>query len=170
VALPAFTVPLDLHYHSTFTTYTGEINQIWETDSNTLIAGARFQAGEFHTSDRLNKPLPILLQGGFFTDPAATQDFNTNFDRQSFYAYDTLRPLRNLSITGGVSYDRLTYPTNYRNSPITPTQSSRSRVSPKAGVIWNPVGKLTIRGAYTRSLGGVSFDERATGAKPGRRL
>ncbi|MGH9693826.1 MAG: hypothetical protein ACRD5Z_06785, partial [Bryobacteraceae bacterium] len=47
VVLQPFLLPLDLRYHSTFTTYTGELNQIWETEINTLIAGARFQSGEF---------------------------------------------------------------------------------------------------------------------------
>jgi tetratricopeptide (TPR) repeat protein len=164
VAPPPFTVftlPLDLHYHSAFTTYTGEINQIWETESNTLIGGARFQSGEFHTSDRLDNPPPFLGAGRapFFTDPAAVQDFNTSLERQSFYLYDTWRPLISLSLTGGVSYDHLSYPADYRNAPILDSETSHSRVSPKAGFIWNPIGKLTLRGAYTRSLGGVSFDE-----------
>jgi tetratricopeptide (TPR) repeat protein len=152
-----FTLPLDLRYHSTFTTYTGEFNQIWETENNTLIAGARFQAGEFHTSDKLDNPPSFAVR--FFNDPAAAQDFNTSFERQSLYAYDTWRPFPGLSLTGGISYDRLSYPTDYRNPPILDSESSRSRVSPKAGFIWNPMGKLTFRGAYTRSLGGVSFDE-----------
>ena len=152
-----FTLPLDLRYHSTFTTYTGEFNQIWETENNTLIAGARFQAGEFHTSDKLDNPPSFAVR--FFNDPAAAQDFNTSFERQSLYAYDTWRLFPGLSLTGGISYDRLSYPTDYRNPPILDSESSRSRVSPKAGFIWNPVGKLTFRGAYTRSLGGVSFDE-----------
>ena len=163
VALLPFIVPLDLRYHSTFTTYTGEMNQIWDTDSNTLIAGMRFQSGEFHTSDRLDNPPSILLPeptgNGFLLDPAAAQDFNTSLERESFYLYDIWRPCRTLSVTGGLSYDRLRYPTNYRNAPIAATENSRSRVSPKAGLIWNPVGRLTLRAAYTRSLGGVSFDE-----------
>ena len=152
-----FTLPLDLRYHSAFTTYTGEMNQIWEVENNTLVAGARFQSGEFHTSDQLNNPPSFAVP--FVTDPAAAQDFNTSLERQSFYVYDTWRPFRRLSLTGGISYDHLSYPANYRNSPILDSQNSRSRVSPKAGLIWNPVGKLTLRGAYTRSLGGVSFDE-----------
>lgn len=157
-AVAAFRIyPFDLRYHSTFTTYTGELNQIWEVENNTLIVGARFQSGEFHTSDRLDNPLPKVVR--FVNDPAAAQDFNTSLERESFYAYDTWRPFRSFSITGGVSYDRLSYPTNYRNPPIIAAENSRSRVSPKAGFIWNPIGHLTLRGAYTRSLGGVSFDE-----------
>ena len=153
----AFLLPLDLRYHSTFTTYTGEVNQIWEQEKNTLVAGARFQSGEFHSSDRIDNPPAFLAS--FFDNPAAAQDFATSLDRQSVYAYDTFRPGRALSFTAGLSYDRLHYPENHRNPPLLDSQSTRSRFSPKAGVIWNPFGKLVVRGAYSRSLGGVSFDE-----------
>ena len=159
----AFFLPLDLRYHNTFTTYTGEVSQIWESDSNTLIFGARFQSGEFHTSDRLdNEP---AFASGFFMMPAAAQDFNTTLNRETFYIYDTWRPFRSLSITGGVAYDHLQYPTDYRNPPILNSESNRDHISPKAGLIWNPSGNLFLRAAYTRSLGGVSFDE-SVGLEP----
>ena len=159
----AFFLPLDLRYHNTFTTYTGEISQIWESDSNTLIFGARFQSGEFHTSDRLDNP--PASTSGFFMMPAAAQDFNTTLDRTTFYIYDTWQPFRSLSITGGVAYDHLQYPTDYRNPPILNSENSRDHISPKVGLIWNPGGNLFLRAAYTRSLGGVSFDE-SVGLEP----
>jgi tetratricopeptide (TPR) repeat protein len=156
-------LPLDLKYHNTFTTYTGELNQIWETDHNTLVFGARFQSGEFHTSDRLDNPPPFAA--AFFNMPAAAHDFNTSLERQSYYVYDTWRVFRNLSLTGGLSYDRLKFPTDYRNAPIVSGEDTRDRLSPKAGVIWNPFGNLFVRGAYTQSLGGVSFDQ-SVGLEP----
>jgi tetratricopeptide (TPR) repeat protein len=158
----AFFDPLDLRYHNTFTTYTGEVSQIWESDSNTLIFGARFQGGDFHTSDRLDNPAEFA---SFFMMPAAAQDFDTSLHRETLYIYDTWRPFRSLSITGGVAYDWLQYPTDYRNPPILNSESSRNHVSPKAGLIWNPSGNLFLRAAYTRSLGGVSFDE-SVGLEP----
>ncbi|MEO5720930.1 MAG: TonB-dependent receptor [Chthoniobacterales bacterium] len=153
----AFLLPLDLRYHSEFTTYTGEINQIWETEQNTLIAGARFQSGEFQTSDRFDNPPPFTSR--FFNNPAAAHNFETSLERQTVYAYDTWRPVRSLSLTGGLAFDRLHFPENHRNPPLIDSQSTRTRFSPKAGVIWNPFDKLFVRGAYTRALGGVSFDE-----------
>jgi len=153
----AFLLPLDLRYHSAFTTYTGEVNHIWEQEMNTLVAGARFQSGEFHSSDRIDNPPGFAAP--FFDDPAAAQDFATDLNRQSVYAYDTFRPGRALSFTAGLSYDRLDFPENHRNPPLLNGQSTRSRFSPKAGVIWNPFGKFVVRGAYARALGGVSFDE-----------
>jgi tetratricopeptide (TPR) repeat protein len=152
-----FPLPLDLEYESEFVTYTGEVNHIWEQDNNTLVVGARFQSGEFETRDRFDNP--PAFAAAFFNVPPAEHDFETSLERQSFYAYNTFRPFRTLSITTGLSYDRLEFPTNYRNSPIQDGESERSKLSPKFGVIWNPFGDLVLRGAYARSLGGVSFDE-----------
>ena len=159
----AFVLPLDLHYHNTFTTYTGELNQIWEQGNNTVIFGARFQSGEFHTSDRLDHPPAFAT--AFFNIPPAAHDFNTSLERESFYIYDTWRPFRTLSLTAGLSYDRLEFPADYRNAPIVSGEDSRDRLSPKAGVIWNPFGNLFVRGAYAQSLGGVSFDQ-SVGLEP----
>jgi tetratricopeptide (TPR) repeat protein len=159
----AFVVPLDLNYHNSFTTYTGELNQIWEQGNNTLIFGARFQSGEFHTSDRLDNP--PAFTAAFFNIPAAAHDFSTSLDRQSVYIYDTWRPFRTLSLTAGLSYDRLEFPTNYRNAPIVDGEDSRDKLSPKAGVIWNPFGNFFVRGSYAQSLGGVSFDQ-SVGLEP----
>ena len=150
-------LPMDLHYHNRFTTFTGELNQIWEQPNNTLIAGARFQSGEFHTSDRFDN-LPAFATGAF-NDPAAAHDFVTDLERETVYAYDIWRPIRSLSITAALSYDHLEYPLAHRNPPIVDAENSRSRFSPKVGVIWNPFGKFIVRGAYSRALGGVSFDE-----------
>lgn len=156
--------PLDLRYHNRFTTYTGELNQIWEQGDHTLVFGARFQAGEFHTSDRLDHAV-APIPGFFFNNPPAAHDFTTSLERESFYFYDTWRPFRSLSLTAGISYDRLEFPTNYRNAPIVDGEDSRDRLSPKAGVIWNPFGNFFVRGAYTQSLGGVSFDQ-SVGLEP----
>jgi outer membrane receptor protein involved in Fe transport len=153
----SFFLPLDLRYHNSFTTYTAEVNQIFEAESNTLIFGGRYQSGDFHTSDQIDNP-PASTSAFFMTPPAA-QDFNTSLERISLYAYDTWRPFRTLSIEGGVAYDHLQYPTDYRNPPILDSESSRDHVSPKAGVIWNPTGHLYVRAAYTRALSGVSFDQ-----------
>ncbi len=53
-----------------------------------------------------------------------------------------------------------------KNSPITsailpvvPGEDSRSQVGPKAAIVWSPDSSVTVRGIYTRSLGGVSLDE-----------
>src|SRR5207249_6028513 len=42
--------------------------------------------------------------------------------------------------------------------PITGAQATTDKVSPKAGLLWQPLKGTTVRGVYTRSLGGVFYD------------
>src|SRR5207248_1736953 len=64
-----------------------------------------------------------------------------------------------LRATAGVSYDWLRSPRNFRNAPISNGQQKTDQVSPKAGFMWTPSSFTALRGAYTRTLGGVSFDQ-----------
>jgi hypothetical protein len=75
------------------------------------------------------------------------------------YAYDTLEVIDHLLLTGGVAYDDLRFPRNHRQVPVSEGEETRSRVSPKAALVWSPKPEVTIRSVYTRSLSGVSLDE-----------
>jgi len=81
--------------------------------------------------------------------------------RASVYAYDQWRVLDPLLLTLGLSYDYLESPVNFRTAPIASGEDSDDRVSPKAGFTWLPARDTVVRFAYTRSLGGVSFDQSA---------
>jgi outer membrane receptor protein involved in Fe transport len=58
-----------------------------------------------------------------------------------------------------LAYDRVTYPANFRFAPLSPGEQARDQLGPKAGFVLTPTPDTTLRGAYTRSLGGVSFDQ-----------
>ncbi len=81
------------------------------------------------------------------------------FNRYTSYGYLTVEPLEHFWLTGGAAYDDITYPDNFRNPPLSPGEAHTYQLGPKAGLVWSPVSLLTVRGAYTRSLGGVSEDE-----------
>jgi tetratricopeptide (TPR) repeat protein len=148
---------LDLNYENSFEIYTGELNQIFQSTNNTLILGVRIQEGTFSAATDLRE-VPFLPPS-IFNDPAASQSFETDFARTSAYAYDIFQPWRNLSITLGVTYDRLNFPENFRQPPLSAGETDMTKVSPKAGVTWNPFGNFIVRAAYSRALGGVTFDE-----------
>src|SRR6185436_11864106 len=57
------------------------------------------------------------------------------------------------------SYDRITFPENFRPPPISPDEKELDQVWPKAGFIWEPMEKTRIQFAYTRSLTGASLDQ-----------
>jgi outer membrane receptor protein involved in Fe transport len=99
-----------------------------------------------------NTPLPLL-----FTPTA--NSISENFERITGYGYLTVELLERLWLTGGFAYDQVTYPDNYRQPPVSSGEDERSQLGPKAALVWNPIPQVTLRGVYSRSLGGVSLDE-----------
>jgi tetratricopeptide (TPR) repeat protein len=143
----------DVNYRSELEIYTFELNQIVEHSWNTAVFGARYQTGEFDTrSSQVSLGLPA-----FFTNinTVAVSDFH----HAAAYAYDTVNVFEQFRLTAGVAYDELRFPRNYRQVPISPGEETESLLSPKAALVWNPRPEATVRGAYTRSLGGVNLDE-----------
>lgn len=148
---------MDLLYRSDFTTYTAELQQIFQCDWNTLIVGSRLQTGTFMTQDLLGN-IPSV-DAASFESPPASADIEARLRRGTAYVYDIFQPLHWLSLTGGFGYDQLQYPENFRLAPVSSGESSAHLDSPKLGLLAEPLPGMTVRSAYTKSLGGASFDE-----------
>ncbi len=153
-------IALDVDYRANFEIYGGEVQQIFTIGPHTLVGGGRFQSGTFETQSLLQN-LPPNLAGSesLFLDPPARQNFSVDFERINLYFYETWKVAPWLSLTGGVTYDKLTYPENFRSIPISNQDQTLEQTSPKAGFIFQPHRSVTLRGAYTRGISGVSFDE-----------
>ena len=136
---------------------TAELQQIWQTKHNTALAGVRWVEGTFDTDTILTISRPTFSGG--FTTPAASQHSETNMRQLSLYAYDYFRPAKWITFIGGVSWDRLEYPDNFRNPPVNDRERKTDKVSGKVGFTLEPCRWITIRGVYGESLGGVTFDE-----------
>lgn len=150
-----FNSNFNVDYRSELETWIGELNQIFKTDRNTLVVGGRYQTGSFETQNRLTNSTAFAA---FFpgVEAARTEDMQ----RWSLYWYDTLEVLpAQLWLTAGVAYDVVDYPANFRQVPIAAGQARESCFGPKAAIVWRPDAVATVRGAYSRSLGGVSLDE-----------
>ena len=150
----SFRVPLD--YRSDLEIYTTEVQQIWKRGSQHFIAGARYQFGEFDTHNELPRFTPFV---GFIPVPGVTNSSVSDFERLSVYGYYYWQAAEPLLLIAGLTYDRLTYPQNFRSPPISSGEETHGRVSPKIGLIWTPAQDTTVRAAYTRSLSGASFDQ-----------
>ena len=145
------------------------MNQICEWDRFTLSAGkSRYQNGSFQTQDQFNPPAsltaPIIVPPGFPPiPPLANANYadasDDRFERVVEYGYATVEPLDHIWLTGGAAFDRVRYPDDFRSPPIHSGENITSQLGPKAAFLWNPIPQLALRGAYTRSLGGVSLDE-----------
>lgn len=142
-------------YRNRVTQYTTELQQIWQQESLTTIAGVRYQYGRLHTSNREDLP----TAAAFFDIPAADQDLESTQQRASVYAYEQWQVLDPLRLIGGFSYDWMEFPENLISPPISTREESQDQLSPKAGAIWEPFTNTTVRLAYTRSLGGQNLDQ-----------
>ncbi len=158
----ALSVPFDVNYHNSFEIYGAELNQICQWDRVTWLAGGRFQSGTFETQSQLSNP---TVDSILFAKPGnpipVTYASNTTglFQRSAVYSYLTVKPVEHLLLTAGLAAESETFPYYFRNPPLSSGEDTRTQVGPKAALVWNPVPEFTLRGIYTRSLGGVSLDE-----------
>ncbi len=146
-------------FESQQTIYSGELQQIWQTPLHNTIVGGRLQYGDFETANLQNLPSGLFGLFPMSPAPAAQQDFDSYFNRVSFYGYHSWQILDPLQLFGGLTYDWMQFPANIQTAPISNEQQTSSRFSPKAGLIWTPLKDTIIRFAYTRSLGGTSVDQ-----------
>ena len=152
---PAFST-FDVDYRSSFNAWSAELQQIVQRSAHTIIAGVRYQIGKTDTESVLDRD--SFAFPPVFEDPAASQEFDTDLSRASAYAYYHLRVIEPLLLIGGVAFDHLRYPENANLPPLQGEETTREQVSPKAGLVWTPLDSTSLRAAYTRSLGGVFYD------------
>jgi hypothetical protein len=142
---PFFTLNQQEHY----TLYSAEAQQIWESDHQAFILGARYQHGDVDSSSTLTR-----LFGA--TSP---QTVASTLDRFNGYGYYQWSPFNALHFTAGLSYDDLRYPRNVDLPPQSGGITSRSRLGPKIGLIAGPWSGGWLHAAWARSLGGLFFDD-----------
>lgn len=133
-------------YDSGLEAYSAELQQIFQTAKHTLIVGGRYQAGDIDTHSIVIRNL------------VNNQSAMLHLNRASAYAYYTYHVIDPLALTAGIVYDDVRYPANNDIPPISTKESETSRLSPKAGFRYTPLKDTTIRGVYSRSLGGVFYD------------
>lgn len=140
--------------------YSGEVQQIFQQPGHNTILGGRVQYGNFKLE---NTQGDTGVAGDFDPDgvhrPAAIQDIDAIFRRFSLYGYHQWDLTDWLELIGGVTYDRITFPENFRTAPLSGKQKTVDGVSPKAGMILRPAPDTVVRFAYTKSIAGASIDQ-----------
>ncbi len=145
-----------LRYRTALEAWSAELQQVFQTPRHLWLLGGRYQTGELRTRSVLGRD-PLLFPP-VFTDPAADQASGDSLDRVAMYGYWHWRLLDQLRLIAGGSYDWLRHPINFDAPPVTDGTATQDRWSPKAAVVWSPLTNLNLRGAYTRSLGGLTYD------------
>lgn len=142
---------------SAFTAYLAELNQIWQTERHLSILGARTHYGKFNISSTIADSTPSFVQDYYGT--LTVSDLTAKFWRWSAYGYHTFEIWPHFRLTGGFSYDHLSFPEDFRFPPLSSQRKERDLVLPKASLQWDIHPWITVRGAYFQSLGGLSYDE-----------
>lgn len=138
-----------LRQHLDFTLYSAEAQQIWESEHHALIFGARYQHGAADTR-------AVMFQPPFGV--SQDQTVSPSLERINGYGYYQWRPISAFRATAGLSYDRLKYPQNVDLPPVQQSETERWLLGPKVGATWEPWQDGWLRAAWTRSLGGLFFD------------
>ncbi len=148
---------LNENYRSQLTIYSAELQQIMERPGHSTVVGGRYQGGEIETEVEQNR----FVNPFFFSELqySARQKVSSDFGRLSFYGYHTWSVVEELRLIGGLTYDRLEYPANFRSPPVQDGEETVSRLSPKAGLIWTPWRDGVARLGYAQGLGGASIDQ-----------
>ena len=155
----ANSAPFDVKQMTRFEIWSVELNQIVQDEHQHLVAGGRFQTGEFHTVDQLTLSSNASNLQPFFRNPPAASDTRNAFERYSAYAYYTREVFPNFLLTAGAAYDWIMFPTDFRSPPAFGGTTTREQFSPKAALVWTPIKEVTLRSIYARGLGGVSYDQ-----------
>jgi Tfp pilus assembly protein PilF len=152
---PAGQLPFNVNYGRSLEAYSAELQQIWQTPAQAVIVGGRYQIGWADTT------VGLLQPQAFGLPPLVTinQNIESDLERFSVYGYHQWQIIEPLRLTTGLSYDRLDYPRNIDTAPITSRQDDTDLVSPKVGLMFAPLKNTALRALYTRSLGGVFFDQ-----------
>jgi tetratricopeptide (TPR) repeat protein len=150
-AITAIEVPAFFHerFSSDFTLWSAEAQQIFETADHSLVLGGRYQTADASSRARLTRTATGLVSHD--NVDAVMQRANAH----GYYSWQILKPLR---LTAGVSYDHLKFPENADLAPLSSRTDERDLVAPKAGLIYTPWERGLLRASYTRSMGGLYFD------------
>ncbi len=137
------------NYRSDTTFYNANVQHIIKGNRITTVLGGRYQYGDIEIDGTLNTG----IRGTSLKD-----DFDSEFYRFSIFAYNYWEVSDNFQINFGVTFDKIKYPVNVDILPATDDTTKDDQISPKIGFVYTPMENLTLRGAYTQSLGGLFFD------------
>jgi hypothetical protein len=156
-------ITIQQRYRNDVEFFSLEAQQLWQAERTTFIAGGRFQSGNLDTRNEytnavvpLSPPFDQIISDAISN---GTQTVHTDFTRWSVYGYGHWRPVDSLQLVVGLSYDALRFPANFRFAPLSSDELEDEQLSPKAGFIWTPLKRTTVRAAYSKSLGGVGFEQ-----------
>jgi tetratricopeptide (TPR) repeat protein len=163
-AVRVFPMPTSANdYENELEIYSAELQHIFSRESYGLILGGRYQNGSFSLHNRsvvqdfADPGYGSIVDADWVDNPKQVGE--PDFERMSGYAYAHWQILEPLQLLGGLAYDQVSYPENFRQAPLSFQERTDDQLSPKGGFVLRPSANTTVRGAYSQSLGGASIDQ-----------
>lgn len=154
---------LTQEYRNRLTVDSFELQHINRIARFQTIAGIRFQDSVHRITNlqtlEAENASDWQIYFGLPGDVITNQSLRLNALRISPYLYEHWEVVDSLWLIGGVSYDYQEQPGNLLFAPVSDEQEYKHQLSPKGAIVWTPTAHSAVRGAYTRSLGGVSLDQ-----------
>lgn len=140
----------DLRQESSLTLNSIDVQQLWQSGAHGIRVGGRYQSGDADTRAVMTRGLSGVV---------ADQSVDGDIERADGYGLYDWRPVDWLRFSGGVSYSWLQFPENTVVPPVSGAEVERTKVSPRVGLTLDPWKGGMLRAAFSRSLGGVFFDD-----------
>ncbi|MCP4625968.1 MAG: TonB-dependent receptor, partial [bacterium] len=126
--------------------YAGELSYLLRSEYIDLVSGAGYVREDEDVTFKDTLQWPGTDPPTFIFSFKDKFEFET--DHYNLYAYSSLKPFDNLTLTVGASYDDFDQDEkNFGEEEI-----DESQFNPKLGFNWNPLPSTTIRGAVFRTL------------------
>jgi len=117
--------------------FSGEVQHLFRSKYFNLTSGIGYF--DINAEERLN--VEFNPDFGF---PALQSTTPQDVRHTNFYLYSYIKPIENVTITLGASYDLF--------DTESPNSETRNQFNPKFGIIWNPLPNTTLRAAASRVL------------------
>ena len=118
--------------------YGGELQHLFRSQHFNLVTGG----GYFDVDDDVEQLLifspPIAPPGTVVPD-----EFSVGIKHANAYAYSYIKPMKNMTITVGASYD---------SADSDFLDEDKDQFNPKLGIVWNPFPSTTLRASVFRTL------------------
>ncbi len=92
-------------------------------------------------------------------DGTIVDDLTEGFSRTTGYGYATRALNPTLTLTVGITYDRIEFPATLTDPPFISGKETRDQLGPKFGMVWTPAPNWTGRAAFSRVQTGFNIDE-----------
>ena len=128
-----------------------ELQQIIQRDRHTTLLGGNWMS----TEDKVDAQLWYYLEDPAITDQQVTMPLN----RYGVYGYHDFKASEKLTLSGGLKAGAISYPLDTVSPPLTEEYSSKTELSPKLGIRFQPNDSTDIRAIYSTSLSGQHYEQ-----------